>query len=107
MNRKAYIVTNKRHVTIAAYIVPGEVHINITVCPPLNHEKDFKMEAAATKCTCISILPYNFIFFFQNINNKKDVEKKYLKNESVRIVQINFQIQTHFFYVKIYNFTVI
>lgn len=53
---------------------------------------------------------YTFIvlyFFFQNINNKKDVEKKYLKNESVRIVQINFQIQTHFFYVKIYNFTVI
>lgn len=50
------------------------------------------------------------LFFFQNINNKKDVEKKYLKNESVRIVnvQINFQIQTHFFfYVKIYNFTVI
>lgn len=37
------------------------------------------------------------LFFFQNINNKKDVEKKYLKNESVRIVQINFQIQTHFF----------
>lgn len=38
-----------------------------------------------------------YFFFFQNINNKKDVEKKYLKNESVRIVQINFQIQTHFF----------
>lgn len=54
MNRKAYIVTNKRHVTIAAYIVPGEVHFNITVCPPLNHEKEFNMEAAATKC--ISIL---------------------------------------------------
>lgn len=53
---------------------------------------------------------YTFIvlyFFFQNTNNKKDVEKNYLKNESVSIVQINFQIQTHFFLVKIYNFTVI
>lgn len=47
------------------------------------------------------------LFFFQNINNKKDVEKNYLKNESVSIVKINFQIQTHFFFVKIYNFTVI
>lgn len=45
---------------------------------------------------------YTFIvlyFFFQNINNKKDVQKKYLKNESVSIVQINFQIQTHFFFM--------
>lgn len=95
MNRKAYIVTNKRHVTIAAYIVPGEVHINITVCPPLTTKKILRWKQPLPN---VSLYFHSTLFFFfQNINNKKDVEKKYLKNESVRIVQINFQIQTHFF----------